>query len=74
MIGDIVFLKDETLVTRTWSLARVVKVYPGKDGLVRVVDLLCQGKVYNRPIHRLVLLVPEDSTATQSRPPEDVQA
>ena len=74
MIGDIVIVKDETLVRRTWPLARVVKVYPGKDGFVRVVYLLCQGKVYNRPIHRLVLLVPEDSTATQPRPLEDAQA
>ena len=43
------------------------------DGLVRVVDLHCNGRLYNRPIHRLVLLVPSEATELQLLPGEDVQ-
>ncbi len=41
--GDVVLLKDEVLKHRGWPLARVLKTYPGDDGLVRAVDLRCQG-------------------------------
>ncbi len=67
--GDVVIIKDETLVHRTWPLARVEQTYPGEDGLVRTVDLICQGKIFRRSTNRLVLLV-ED----QLSPPEYVQA
>ncbi len=67
--GDVVIIKDETLVHRTWPLARVEQTYPGEDGLVRTVDLICQGKIFRRSTNRLVLLE-ED----QLSPPEYVQA
>ncbi len=70
-LGDIVLLKDEALHTRSWPLGKVVQVYPGSDGLVRVVDLLLNGKKYKRATNRLVLLVPNETVAS---PREDVQA
>ncbi len=69
--GDVVLLKDEVLKHRGWPLARVLKTYPGDDGLVRAVDLRCQGKTYKRSTHRLVLITGEDQL---SRPPQDVGA
>ena len=74
--GDIVILKDESLIHRTWRLARVIATYPGSDGLVRVADVLCRGKTYNRPITRLVKLISAetDPLLSQLPPREDVQA
>lgn len=34
-------------------LGRVIKAYPGYDGLVTVVRLKSKNKVYLRPVHRL---------------------
>ncbi len=60
-IGDIVVVKDDTLVQRTWPLGRIVKLYPGSDNLVRTADIICNGKEYNRAINWLVLLVSAES-------------
>lgn len=60
-VGDVVLLKETELWKRDWPLGRVVKTYPGSDGLVHVVDLRINGKTYNRPITKLVhLLTDED--------------
>ena len=37
-VGDIVLLKDTELFVRSWPLARVIEVHPGKDGQVRVIE------------------------------------
>lgn len=39
VIGDVALLKEDTLVSARWPIARVVKTYEGGNGLVRVVDL-----------------------------------
>ena len=73
MPGDVVLLKEQELSRRTWPLVKVLKTYPGDDGLNRVVDILCSGQTYRRPIQKLVLLV-EDGERPASSPREDVQA
>ncbi len=45
-VGDIVFVKDETLKTRDWPLAKVEKIHPGDDGEVRAITLRCHGRTY----------------------------
>jgi len=55
-VGDIVFVKDETLARGRWPLARITDTYPGSDGVVRVVDLMCNGATYKRSVHCLVKL------------------
>ncbi len=47
-VDDIVLLKDPEAFNRTWPMARVVKLYPGSDGHVRVVDISIKGKIYRR--------------------------
>ena len=34
--GDIVLLKEQNLGRRTWPMARIIRTYPGEDGLTRV--------------------------------------
>jgi hypothetical protein len=58
--GDIVVLDDQTQPRSCWPLARVIKCYPGTDGITRSVDLRTQNGCFKRPVTRLVLLVPVD--------------
>ena len=58
-IGDVVLLKDEALAEdRKWPLAIITETHPGRDGVVRVVDLRIRGHTYRRSVDRLVLLLP----------------
>ncbi|GFT68085.1 integrase catalytic domain-containing protein [Trichonephila clavipes] len=41
-VGDIVLIGDDWKKRLQWSLARVIKLIPGKDGLVRTVKLKTQ--------------------------------
>ena len=50
--GDIVLLleKDDR---KRWPMGRVIEVIKGKDGLVRVVKVLVDGKEVTRDVRRL---------------------
>ncbi|GFY51510.1 uncharacterized protein TNIN_295631, partial [Trichonephila inaurata madagascariensis] len=37
--GQLVLLKNASQIPMKWTLARVIKIQPGEDGLVRVVDV-----------------------------------
>ena len=39
-MGDIVLMKDSSAFQTNWGLAKVTSVFPGKDGLVRAVEVL----------------------------------
>lgn len=69
-INDIVLLKDEMTPRNQWRLAKVIEVYPGKDGRVRKVKLLMSDPTLDkngrrtskpvhleRPIHKTVILL-----------------
>ena len=57
-VGDIVILKEESLIPTNWPLAKVVQVYPGKDRIVRVVSVRTSKGTYKRPVSKIALLVP----------------
>ena len=52
-IGDVVIVKTETKNRGTWPLATVKQVYPGKDGVIRAVQLKAAHSVLDRPIQHL---------------------
>ena len=62
--GDIVLVQDQNVARNQWPIARVTATYPSKDGLVRKVKIVVyrdgQLKQFERPIHKLVLLVPKE--------------
>ncbi len=72
--GDIVFVKDETLRTRDWPIAKVIKTYPGDDGVVRVVDIICRGTTYRRPVVKLVLALTDDEIDANRSQAEDASS
>lgn len=55
-VDDLVIIQEPT-PPLTWSTARVVKIYPGEDNVVRVADVkLANGKTLKRPVVKLCLL------------------
>ena len=51
-MGGVVLVLEPNVPKRHWKLGRVEAVYPGRDGLVRVVDVRTGGVVKRRPISR----------------------
>jgi len=60
-VGDIVLLKEDTMVPTKWPLGRVIEVHPGKDQLVRVVTVRTAKGSYKRPVTKLAVLIPQGS-------------
>ena len=54
---DLVFITDESMPPARWPLARVLKVFTGSDGLVRVASLRTSTSIIQRPVHKLIFLL-----------------
>ena len=52
-MGDFVLLIEPDASRPEWKIGRIETMYPGQDGLVRVVDVRTGGSVERRPITRL---------------------
>ena len=69
VVEDIVLIQDSNNVRGQWKQGRISKVYPGPDGRVRNVQVEYKdpGKdskqftKIERPIQRLILLLPHDT-------------
>ena len=55
-VGDLVLIKNEITPPGIWPLGIVERLYPGKDGLTRAVDVRTATTTLNRPAVKLVLL------------------
>ncbi|XP_047984754.1 uncharacterized protein LOC125225200 isoform X1 [Leguminivora glycinivorella] len=56
-VGSLVIMREPNAPPMTWPMARIVKVYPGDDDKVRVVDLLAPNKkVYKRSLSGFAVL------------------
>ena len=51
--GSVVLIHEENLPRLRWPVGVVVKLYPGRDGLVRAVDVRTKTGVYTRSVQRL---------------------
>ena len=54
--GDIVLVMDVNTPRKCWPLGRVIRSFPGKDGLVRSVEVKTSWAVFTRPVNKLCLL------------------
>ena len=59
-IGDAVLIREDGLVPTKWPLARVTAVYPGKDDVVRVVQVKTSTSTYTRPVSKIACLLPNE--------------
>ena len=62
-VGELVLVVDEDLKRGKWPLARVTRVMPGADGVVRVAEVKTKSGVYTRPTNKLIRL--EDADVPQ---------
>ena len=60
-VGDVVVLQEDGLVPAKWQLARVMKVHPGRDGIVRVASIKTSTGTYKRPVTKIALLLPNSN-------------
>ncbi|XP_015118391.1 uncharacterized protein LOC107042035 [Diachasma alloeum] len=63
--GDLVFVGSDNTKRLDWPLARVIEVFPGKDGVVRVVRVKTAIQTLTRPIQRLFPLELSSSEASE---------
>ena len=79
-VDDVVIVKDDNLSRKRWQLARVVQTSASDDSLVRKVKVVVadpsidehgkRSKVtvfFERPMQKLVLLMPCSETLTEDR-------
>ena len=57
---DVVVVIDPKARRRDWKVGRVVRTYPGGDGLVRVVDVKVGDTILQRPVSKLSPLEMQD--------------
>ncbi|XP_062538203.1 uncharacterized protein LOC134206491 [Armigeres subalbatus] len=55
-VGTMVLIKNDNVPSKQWPLGRVVATYPGKDNIVRVVDVRTQLGVRRRATSELCVL------------------
>ncbi|XP_053699358.1 uncharacterized protein LOC128746331 [Sabethes cyaneus] len=60
-VGTMVLLKDESLPPLRWNLARVVKVFHGSDGNIRVVTVRTKDGCFDRGISKICVLPIRDN-------------
>ena len=56
-VDDVVILKEDKTFSCHWPLARIIQVYPGEDGLVRVARIQTATGTYKRSVTKLALLL-----------------
>lgn len=65
--GQLVVIKRENTPPMSWPTARIVHVYPGADGVVRVVRLKTADGLFDRPVSKICVL-PINPPETSSSP------
>ena len=55
-IGVLVLLADSNTPQGQWKMARITKVFPGEDGVVRVAEIKTEAGILTRPVTKLCLL------------------
>lgn len=64
--GDMVLVRQVSLPPSRWLLGRIIKCYPGNDGLIRVVRVKTATSEFDRPIRQLCLLPVATDQSNQS--------
>ena len=55
-VGDLVLIADGDLPRNQWPRGVVTNTYPGKDGIVRVVDVKTTSGTFRRPVVKICIL------------------
>ncbi|BES99381.1 Retrotransposon protein [Nesidiocoris tenuis] len=71
-VGDIVLVINHNAPPLSWTMGRIVKIYPGSDGVTRVADLRTSSGTMSRPVRKLCPLPEDVCGASASTAGEDV--
>jgi hypothetical protein len=55
-VDDVVLIADPSGPRNTWPIGIVERVFPGKDGVVRIAEIRAKDKFYRRGVRSLVVL------------------
>ena len=66
-VDDIVSLKEDRTFACHWPLAKILQVFPGKDGVVRVAQVKTLTGIVKRPVVKLALLHRDDNQDPDSQ-------
>lgn len=55
-VGQLVLMRDENLPPAQWKMGRISKVFPGKDGLVRNVEVKTANSSFPRAVQKICIL------------------
>jgi len=55
-IGDMIMIQEGESLPFRWMVGRIENIYPGKDGVTRVVDIRSIKGTYKRPITKTCIL------------------
>lgn len=61
LIGTLILIKEDNIPPQQWRMGRILEIYPGKDGFVRVVLIKTQGGNIKRSINKICILPFEQS-------------
>ena len=59
-IADVVTVTDENAVRGSWTMGRIVDVFPGADRKVRNVNVKTAKGVYSRPVTKIAVIYPAE--------------
>ena len=65
-VCDLVLIKEDRTPPLQWSRGRILDLYPGNDGVPRVARLKTPSGIYNRPVTKLIRLLPNDENMPKS--------
>jgi len=68
-IGCLCLIRSELTPPTRWPLARIIKLHPGDDGVVRVVTIRTSTSEFVRPLTKIVLLPGITSTLSTEEEP-----
>ena len=54
--GNLVLICDPAVSRRDWKRGRVIKVFPGSDGVIRRADVQTSSGILRRPVSKLAVL------------------
>jgi len=60
-IGDLVLVQTPNQPPMNWKLGRIENIYPGQDGVVRVVTIRTTDGIIKRPVVKLAVLPIDDN-------------
>lgn len=74
-VGEVVLVGQDNQKRISWPLARVMEIYPSKDGLVRVVKIKTKSGFLIRPVQRLYRLeiASEERDTSQNQCPTNAE-